>query len=224
MIAELPSGPLLPAFQEPRALVCVIDDEESIRCSLHRLFRSAHIRVETFASAADYMARPPNDGPVCLIVDVNMPVTDGFGLQRALAGGCERIVFLTGHGDIPMCAQAMKAGAVDFLTKPVDDEVLLGAVHRAFEQARETTMTCAHQAISRKALDSLTCREFEVMQCVIAGMLNKQIAAQLGIAEKTVKIHRGRVMHKTGTCSVPELIGLVQSAGAYTRDTQETAP
>ena len=213
MISELPAATFPPAPVVPDALVCVVDDDEAIRHCLERLFRSACFPVETFASAADYLGREPHAGPVCLVLDVRMPGLDGFDLQTALAGRCEQIVFLTGHGDVPMCAKAMKAGALDFLTKPVDDEILLAAAARALERARDLGRTNAEQASARTIIESLTSRESDVMRRVIAGMLNKQIAADLGIAEKTVKIHRGRVMKKTRSASVPDLIRIVEIAG-----------
>jgi FixJ family two-component response regulator len=213
MISEYPavSAPVISA--QPDALVCVVDDDKAVRDCLERLLRSARYNVETFASAAAYLARRMHSGPVCLILDVSMPQMDGFGLQQALAGRCEEIVFLTGHGDVPMCAKGMKAGAVDFLIKPVDDEVLLSAVQEALDRARRHGRNNAARARARMLLDSLTTRETEVMQRVVAGMLNKQIAAHLGIAEKTVKIHRGRVMRKTGVVSVPDLMRLLETAG-----------
>lgn len=128
MISDLPANPLSLEAPDPRALVCVVDDEETVRHYLERLLRSAGFPVETYASATDYLDRKAHSGPICLILDVNMPELDGFHLQKTLAGRCEQIVFITGHGDVPMCARAMKAGAVDFLTKPVDDEILLAAV------------------------------------------------------------------------------------------------
>ena len=213
MISELPAAAFPPAPVVPDALVCVVDDDEAVRHCLERLFRSACFPVETFASAADYLEREPHPGPVCLVLDVRMPGLDGFDLQTALAGRCEQIVFLTGHGDVPMCAKAMKAGAADFLTKPVDDEILLAAAARALERARDLGRTNAEQACARTMIESLTSREADVMRRVIAGMLNKQIAAELGIAEKTVKIHRGRVMKKTRSASVPDLIRIVEKAG-----------
>ena len=213
MISELLETDPAPAPPHPDALVCVLDDDEQVRRCLERLFRSARFPVETFATAGEFLGRGEHPGPVCLVLDVRMPDIDGFDLQKTLAGRCEQIVFLTGHGDVPMCAKAMKAGAVDFLTKPVDDEVLLSAVVRALERAREIGVSHAEQSAARAVLDSLTARESEVMRCVITGMLNKQIAFELGIAEKTVKIHRGRVMRKTRCVSVPDLMRLVQKAG-----------
>jgi FixJ family two-component response regulator len=134
-------------------------------------------------------------------------------LQRALTHREAQIIFLTGHGDVPMCAEAMKAGAVDFLIKPVDDQELLGAVNRALTRSVETRKALAQRAVARALLDTLTPREFEVMQRVIAGALNKQIADDLGASEKTIKIHRGRVMEKMGVISVADLVRLAQDAG-----------
>ena len=195
------------------ALIFVVDDDETIRRSLKRLFRSAHLIAETFASAEEFLGRAEHDGPSCLVLDVQMPGLDGLELQNALAGRQAQIVFLTGHGDVPQCADAMKAGAVDFLTKPVDDEDLLAAVARALARSVEVRRAAAEHTAARALLDTLTPREFEVMQRVIAGLLNKQIADVLGAAEKTVKIHRGRVMEKMGVASVAELVRVAQAAG-----------
>jgi two-component system, LuxR family, response regulator FixJ len=211
MISEYTVTPLTPT--QPDALVCVVDNDKAVRDCLERLLRSARFNVETYASAAAYLARRMHAGPVCLVLDVSMPQMDGFGLQQALAGRCEEIVFLTGHGDVPMCAKGMKAGASDFLIKPVDDEVLLAAVQQALDRARKHGRNNVEQKNARALLRALTARETEVMQRVIAGMLNKQIAADLGIAEKTVKIHRGRVMKKAGVASVPGLMRLIETAG-----------
>jgi len=169
--------------------------------------------TEALASAQSYLDHNAHDGPSCLVLDVQMPGLDGLELQRALAHRAAQIVFLTGHGDVPMCADAMKAGAVDFLTKPVDDEELLGAVARALERSVEVRQLSAERAAARAQLATLTPREFEVMKCVIAGLPNKQIAAELGAAEKTIKIHRGRVMEKMGVTSVADLVRLAQAAG-----------
>ena len=193
--------------------MCIVDDDEAIRRSFSRLFRSVRVPVETFASAKDYRERVAPELPSCLVLDVCLPGLDGLELQQALANREEQIVFITGHGDVPMCAQAMKAGAVDFLTKPVDDEALLAAVSRALERSTEIRRRRAERASARAKLDRLTPREFEVMRSIIAGLLNKQIAAELGAAEKTVKVHRGRVMEKMGVASVAELVRLAQTAG-----------
>jgi len=195
------------------ALVCVVDDDESICRALARLFRSARFHVETFGSSQAYLRQPPHNGPSCLVLDVKIPDLDGLKLQEALAGREEQIVFITGHGDVPMCAKAMKSGAVDFLTKPVDDKELLAAVHRALARSAKVRHLAFGRASSRKLLGTLTPREFEVLQRVIAGMLNKQIAVELGAAEKTIKVHRGRVMEKMGVASVAELVRLAQIAG-----------
>ncbi len=206
----LASAPVQPPSD---ALVCIVDDDESIRRGLSRLFRSARVVAETFASAEQFLARSEHDGPWCVVLDLRMPGLDGLALQQALAGRQAQIVFLTGHGDVPKCADAMKAGAVDFLMKPVDDEDLLAAVARALARSVDVHKTAAERAAARVRLDTLTPREFEVMQRVIAGKLNKQIADDLGAAEKTVKIHRGRVMEKMGVSSVAELVRVAQAAG-----------
>ena len=206
------SRPLLPT-PPPNALVCIVDDDESIRRSLARLFRSAQAAAETFVSATAFLNRAPHDGPSCLVLDVRMPGIDGLELQQALADGEAQIVFLTGRASVPMCAQAMKAGAIDFLTKPVDDEDLLAAVSRALARSVEVRRVVADRGAARARIGTLTPREFEVMQRVIGGLLNKQIADELGAAEKTVKVHRGRVMEKMGVTSVAELVRVAQAAG-----------
>jgi FixJ family two-component response regulator len=195
------------------ALVCIVDDDESIRRSLTRLFRSCGIQAEAFASGQAFLQRAAHDGPLCLVLDVCMPGLDGLALQHRLADRAIQVIFLTGHGDVPICAEAMKAGAVDFLTKPVDDEDLLAAVQRALARAVEARKAGAERTQARSKLDALTPREFEVLQRVIAGLLNKQIADELGAAEKTIKIHRGRVMEKMGVTSVAQLVRLAQTAG-----------
>ena len=195
------------------ALVCIVDDDDSIRRSLSRLFRSVRLPVESFASAQTYLDRAPHDGPSCLVLDVRMPGLDGLELQQQLVHRQAQIVFLSGHADVPICAEAMKAGAVDFLTKPVDDDELLSAAHRALTRSIEVRKSMADRTAVRAKIDSLTPREFEVMQRVITGMLNKQIADDLGAAEKTIKIHRGRVMEKMGVTSVAELVRLAHTAG-----------
>jgi two-component system response regulator FixJ len=195
------------------ALIWIVDDDESIRRSLTRLFRSMRLPAEAFASGEELLNRPIHNGPVCLILDMQMPGLDGLALQQALAAREVPIVFLTGHGDVPMCAEAMKAGAIDFLTKPVDDEELLAATSRALTRSVEVRKAAAQRASARALLEALTPREFEVMQRIIAGLLNKQIADELGAAEKTIKIHRGRLMEKLGVICVPDLVRLAQAAG-----------
>jgi len=199
----------------PNSLVFVIDDDASVRKGLTRLLRSAGYKSEIFQSASDFLPRPPHSGPSCVIVDVQMPGINGMDLQEALIQGRreEQLVFITGHGDIPMCAQAIKAGAVDFLAKPFRSDKLLQCVERALIRSGEQRRRSAEKNNARRLLDLLTPREFEVMQLVITGMLNKQIAGELGTADKTVKVHRGRMMQKLGVASVAELVHLVQRAG-----------
>jgi FixJ family two-component response regulator len=191
---------------KPIPRVNIIDDDDDVRSSLARLMRSAKFHADTFSSAEDYLKRANNDGPTCLILDIRMAGLSGLELQERLSRGrlaCP-IIFLTGHGDIPMSVQAMKEGAFDFFTKPVDGGQLLEAVSNALEaHARVLSETACP---FRAQLEKLTAREFEVMRCVISGALNKQIAAHLNIAEKTVKGHRGHVMHKLGIESVAELV------------------
>ena len=198
----------------PNSLVFVIDDDSSVRKGLARLLRSAGYKHEIFESACDFLARPPHSGPSCVIVDVQMPVLNGMDFQETLIQQHreEQLVFVTGHGDIPMCAQAMKAGAVDFLRKPFRDDELLQCVENALIQSAEQRRRSAEKNEARLLLNSLTPREFQVMELVITGMLNKQIAGELGTAEKTVKVHRGRMMQKLGVTSVAELVRLVQKA------------
>ena len=203
------SGPLL-----SECLVQVVDDDESIRRSLSRLFRSAHLLAEVYDSAQAFLEQAkPHAGPQCLVLDVQLPGTDGLDLQRTIAKRGIQIIFLTAYGDIPKCAEALKAGAVDFLTKPVDDITLLEAVSRALHRSAELRSAKAQKASMEARFNLLTPREFEVMQGIIAGLLNKQIGAELGVAEKTVKIHRGRVMKKTGVASVADLVRLAQATG-----------
>jgi two-component system, LuxR family, response regulator FixJ len=196
-------------------LVCVVDDDQSVRRGIRRLFKSAGYSAEMFASAEDYLAREVFAGPICLVLDVYMPGLNGLDLQHRLEsrGTAEQIVFITGHGDVPTCTQAMKNGAVDFLMKPFDDHELIGAVARALERAKESLRRRAERRAARGKIDKLTPREFEVLRFVILGMLNKQIAAELRTAEKTIKVHRGRVMQKLGLSSVADLVRFSQSAG-----------
>src|SRR6266498_3287151 len=199
----------------PKSMVFAVDDDASVRKGLARLLRSAGYKNEVFESAADFLVRPAHGGPSCLIVDVKMPGLNGIELQEDLIRRRreEQLVFVTGHGDIPMCAQAMKAGAVDFLRKPFRTDELLQCVQNALIRSVEQRRSGAEKNEARRLLDLLTPREFEVMQLVLTGMLNKQIAGELGTAEKTVKVHRGRVMQKLGVTSVAELVMFMQRAG-----------
>src|SRR5436305_1608083 len=197
------------------AMIFVIDDDATVCKSLKRLLSSADYICEIFNSASAFLARPPHSGPACLIVDVQMPGLNGMDLQKALnqRRRDEQLIFITGHGSIPMSVAAMKAGAVDFLPKPFKPSELLKCVERALARSVEQRQHAAQKNGARDLLDTLTPREFEVMQLVVTGMLNKQVGAELGMAEKTVKVHRGRVMQKLNVTSVPELVRLVQKAG-----------
>ena len=195
-------------------VVFVIDDDEAVRKSLKRLLLAADYETEVFNSAADYLARPPHARPSCLIVDVQMPGLNGIELQEALIKRRreEQLIFITGHGNIPMCAKAIKAGAVDFLPKPFKSRELLKCVEQALDRSAKQRDREAAKNEARRLLDLLTSREFEVMQLVITGMLNKQVAGELGVGEKTIKVHRGRVMQKLGVTSVAELVRFVEKA------------
>ena len=196
-------------------LVFVVDDDRSVRRSLANLLESGDYGVETFASAAEFLQRAEHPGASCLVLDVRLPGLDGLGLQQLLAqrGRSEQIVFITGHGDIPMGIQAMKRGAVDFLPKPFGDDQLLDAVARALARSVEAVRARGEREEIRARLATLTTREFEVFRLVIAGLLNKQIGAELGAALTTIKIHRSRVFQKLGVVSVAELTRLAQKAG-----------
>jgi FixJ family two-component response regulator len=202
-------------LNKAKKLICVVDDDQSVRRGLGRLCKAAGYVAEPFASAEDYLAREIFEGPICLVLDVRMPGLNGLGLQEALErrGACEQIVFISGHGDVPTATKAMKSGAVDFLTKPFDDGELIEAVKRALERAEEQLHTRGERREARGRIDKLTPREFEVLRFVIIGLLNKQIAAELHTAEKTIKVHRGRVMQKLGVASVPDLVRMSQRAG-----------
>jgi FixJ family two-component response regulator len=197
------------------SMVFVVDDDSSVRKSLSRLLRSAEYQIQAFPSASDFLTRPSHPGPSCVIIDVQMPGLNGIAFQELLMQRRrqEQLVFITGHGSIPMCAKAMKAGAVDFLSKPIKSAELLKCVDRALQRSAEERERGAVKAEARRLLDLLTPREFEVMQMLLTGMLNKQVGAELGMAEKTVKLHRGRIMHKIGVVSVAELVRVAANAG-----------
>jgi FixJ family two-component response regulator len=196
-------------------LVGIVDDDPSVRKALARLVKAAGYRVEVFASASEFLARPQEEDLRCLLLDVRMPGLTGLQLQEALATAGRRtsIVFVSGHGDVEGSVKAMKGGAVDFLTKPIDARDLLGAIERAvaktFTVQRDQTQATDIQG----RLKTLTAREVEVFALVVTGMLNKQIAAKLGIVEKTVKVHRARVMEKMRAGSLAELVRLADQAG-----------
>ena len=195
--------------------IFVVDDDPAVLKSLSRLLRSARLDVVTFSSPREFLGRHEPSAPGCLVLDVAMPGLNGLELQEALAvkGSEVPIIFLTGHGDIPMSVQAMKRGAVDFLTKPVNDEDLLKAVHVAVEKDRIAREARAELDEIQQRLATLTPREREVMEHVISGQLNKQTAADLGTVEKTIKVHRARVMEKMKVQSVAELVRLAERAG-----------
>ena len=196
-------------------VVFVVDDDPSVRKSLTRLIGSAGYAVEAFASAREFLARQPYAGPCCLVLDVRMPGLTGLDLQEALAGAGRRmsIVFVTGHGNISMSVKAMKGGAVDFLTKPVDAKDLLAAIRRCVARDVQDLGAEARVTEIQERVKTLTRRETEVFARVVTGMLNKQIASELGIAEKTVKVHRARVMEKMRAGSVAELVRLADRLG-----------
>jgi FixJ family two-component response regulator len=202
------------------ALVFVIDDDRSMRKGVVRWLESVGYESEAFESAASFLARLPHDGPCCVIVDVQMPGMDGVSLQETLIKRRreEQLIFLTGHGNVPMCARVMKAGAVDFLQKPFTSDALSTVVECALARSVEQRRRATERNDARRLLESLTPREFEVMQLLLTGMLNKQVAGELGTAERTIKAHRGRVMRKLGVTSLPDLLRLAQRAGVPSRD------
>jgi FixJ family two-component response regulator len=195
--------------------VFVVDDDPSVRKSLRRLLESSGYAVEAFPSAREFLARGPHPGPRCLVLDVRMPGLTGLELQEQLMAEGRRmpIVFVTGHVDVPKSVRAMKGGAVDLLTKPVDAQDLLAAVQRSLARSAEELSAEARLAEVRARVERLTAREMEVFALVVTGMLNKQIATALGIGEKTVKVHRARVMEKMGAGSVAELVRLADAVG-----------
>lgn len=195
-------------------LVGIVDDDPSVRKGLARFVKAAGYRVEVFASAREFLARPQQEDLCCLLLDVRMPGLTGLELQEALAtaGRQMSIVFVSAHGDVVGSVKAMKGGAIDFLTKPVDTGELLGAIERAVAKAFTAQREQARTAEVQARLKSLTAREAQVFALVVTGMLNKQIAAELGIVEKTVKVHRARVMEKMRAGSLAELVRLADRA------------
>jgi FixJ family two-component response regulator len=207
------------ATTAPKALakpiVFVVDDDISVRESLELLISFAGWQPQTFASAAEFLAHPKALTPSCLVLDVSLPDLNGLELQKLIAS--DRIdmpiIFITGHGDVPMTVQAMKAGAVEFLTKPFDDEVLLTAIRQAVTRSAATLDDQAQVKTLRECYASLTPREQEVMRLVVSGMLNKQIGLKLGISEITVKAHRGKMMAKMRVDSVADLVKVAMRLG-----------
>jgi RNA polymerase sigma factor (sigma-70 family) len=198
------------------SLVFVVDDDPSVRSSLKFLLSTVGLQAETFDSADSFLHRKPLDIPSCLVLDVRLPGLSGLDFQRELAARniSIPIVFLTGHGDIPMSVRAMKAGAVEFLTKPFRDQDILDAIRVALDRDRARRKQDNEVAALRQRFDSLTSREQEVVSMVVAGMLNKQIAAELGTAESTVKVQRSRGMEKMQAASLAELIKMIEKVKA----------
>ena len=213
------NSPYLPKLLQPmiddRPTVIVIDDDPSIRKAIDRLLRSVGLRVELFESAQEFLQSDRPDAPSCIVLDVRLPGQSGLNLQRNLAAADIRIpiIFITAHGDIPMSVRAMKAGAVEFLTKPFHDQDLLDAIEAALEKDRARRADEKLAAELKKRFETLTARERQVMHLVVAGRLNKQIAAELGISEMTVKIHRGQVFHKMQAVSLPDLVRMADKSG-----------
>ena len=203
---------------ETRPVVIVIDDDASVRAAIHSLLKSVGLDTKLFSSAQEFLASKLPDGPTCIISDIRLPGLSGLDLQKELVRKHVDVpmIILTGHGDIPMAVQAMKAGAIEFLTKPFRDQDLLDAVHSGLERDRSQRKDDAVIADIRKRFDGLTSREKEVMKLVVTGLLNKQIAAKIGVSEVTVKVHRSNLMQKMQAKSLADLIHIANYLGLPT--------
>jgi FixJ family two-component response regulator len=202
---------------EDAPIVFIVDDDDSVRKALTRLVKSVDLNVETFASADDFLKRDSHNGPACLVLDIRMPGLSGLDLQDELvaAGRTLPIIFISAHGNIPLSVRAMKAGAVDFIEKPFEDQTLLDAIHQSLKEDRQAKLKQAELREIQRRVDSLTPREREVFALVVSGKLNKQIAFKLGTSERTIKAHRARVMKKMQAKSLADLIRLAERVATY---------
>src|SRR5438445_12831759 len=200
---------------EPTPIVFVVDDDPSVRRAIKRLVGSVRLEVELFGSAQEFLRSKRPDAPSCLVLDIRLPGISGLDFQRELAQGNIHIpvIFIPAHGHIPMTVRAMKAGAVEFLTKPFRDQDLLDAIQLALERDRARRQQEAEIAVLRERFESLTPREREVLPLVVSGLLNKQIAAEIGTSETTVKVHRGQLMRKMGADSLADLVRMAERMG-----------
>jgi FixJ family two-component response regulator len=210
--------------KQPDSIVYVVDDDSSVREAIKSLIRSVGLRVETFGTAQEFLKSARPDAPGCVVLDVRLPGLSGLDLQRELAanGSNLPVIFITGHGDIPMSVRAMKAGALEFLTKPFRDQDLLDTIQQALERDRGARQQRSETAELRERFDSLTAREREVMGLVVSGLLNKQIAGELGTSEVTIKIHRSQVMKKMSAGSLAELVRMTEKLGIPAAKDQPT--
>ena len=201
----------------PDTTVFVVDDDPLVRESIEQLIKSVGLNVHTFSSAQEFLDQDLPDTPSCLVLDIRMPSLSGLDLQDELVkrGLTTPVIFITGHGTVPMSVRAMKAGAVDFLQKPFEDQDLLDAIHRAIEQNKRTRLEQAEIGEIKRRVESLTSREYEVLVLVVAGMLNKQIAYDLELSENTVKTHRARIMQKMQVESLADLVRLTEKVGIH---------